>query len=133
MTDFPESVFCFSRIERLFFILLSPQNQAVYAFQLHPVCDISPDSVFALLVRFRPLHQQVGAPTKTSECLRGGGELCFLRMVGLEVSFAYSLYLVLLMGQWFAHRKGENKKGGKDMDNGQYRLKSWNPCLVQVL
>ena len=41
-----------------------------------------------------------------AERFRGGGELCFLRLVGLAFSVAYCFHFVLLVGQWNVDAKG---------------------------
>ena len=60
---------------------MPPQNQTVYALQLHPIRPVSANSLSALLVRLRPLHQQVEVAIEVAERFRGGGELCFLRLL----------------------------------------------------
>ena len=77
-----------------------------YALQLHPIRPVSADSLPALLVRLRPLYQQVGAPIAVAERFRGGGELCFLRLVGLAFFAAYCIHLVLFVGQRNVDAKG---------------------------
>ena len=69
-----------------------------YALQFHTVRTIPPDSLPALLVCLRPLHQQVEVAVEVAERFRGGGKLCFLRLVGLEVFAANSFHLVLFVG-----------------------------------
>ena len=67
-------------------------------FQLYRIRDIPSDSLSALLVCLRPLHQQVGAAVEVAERFRGGGELCVLRVVGLAFPAAHRFHLVLLVG-----------------------------------
>ena len=85
---------------------MPPQNQTVYALQLHTIRPVSADSLFALLVRFRPLHQQVEVAVAVAERFRCGGELRFLRLVGLAFFAAYCIHLVLFVRQRNVDAKG---------------------------
>jgi hypothetical protein len=89
---------------------LHPQNKAIYALQLHPVRDILADSISALLVRLRPLHQQVEVAVADAERFCSCSKLCVLRLVGLAFFVAHCLHFVLFMGQRIAYQKGGNKK-----------------------
>ena len=101
---------------------MQPQNPAYHALQLHPVCHLLADSVFALLVCLRPIHQQIEAPTEVPERFCSGGKLCVLRLVGLAVFTPHRLHLILLVGQRDTDAKGCNpirydfNGGGKDAD-----------------
>ena len=88
----------FWRICSTKFTIFAAAKPKEYALQLHTIRPVSADSVSALLVRLRSLHQQVEVAIAVAERFRGGGELRFLRLVGLAFPSAHRLYLVLLMG-----------------------------------
>ena len=106
---------------------------SLYAFQLHPVRGIPADSIPPLLVRVRPLHQQVEVAVAFAERLRGGGELCILRMVGLALPLAHRLHFVLLMGQRIADWQSREQENGQALDVAEYCAESWYLSIIQVL
>ena len=108
-------------------------NVDIHAIQLHPIRNISADSLPTLLVRVRPLHQQVEVAVAFAERLRGGGELCILRMVGLALPLAHRLHFVLLMGQRIADWQSREQENGQALDVAEYCAESWYFGVIQVL
>ena len=88
------------------------QNRIIYALQFHPVCDISADSLPALLVHLRPLYQKVEVAVTHAERIRGGGQLYFLWLVGLAFPDTHRLHFALLMGQRVTDRKSRDQEKG---------------------
>ena len=115
------------------FPIFADSNVDIHALQFHPIRDIPADSLPALLVRVRPLHQQVEVAVAFAKRLCRCSKLCVLRLVGLAFPATHRIHLVLLVGKRIAHRESRIEKKSQNLDVAEYRAESWNPGVIQVL